>query len=246
MNRITVLFLLLSSAILALGCKSKGPAPGDPLTEQEDVIMAEREGAPPSGAQALGIPTKDYERDYKKAPHDPHGPAGHLNPPSSHKSGQVDRIDVGGLSFKAPEGWEYQHPTSAMRRAELGVRDEEGTAGLVVYYFGSKGAGSPKDNIERWVGQFRNPDGSALQGVEPVTEKIAGLEVTRVEVAGSYASGMGDDAAQQRLPGQRMIAAIVNTPTGPYYLKFFGDDEVVTKNRAAFEGLLRSIQPSGS
>ena len=73
-----------------------------------------------------------------------------------------------------------------------------------------------------------------------------GLEVTRVEVAGSYASGMGDDAAQQRRPGQRMIAAIVNTATGPYYLKFFGDDEVVTKNRAAFDGLLRSIQPSGS
>ena len=238
-----MLVALVPSATLILACQTKGPAPGEALTEREDVIMAEREGAP-SGAEALGIPTQDYERDYKKAPHDPHGPAGHLNPPSSHASGDVDRVDVGGVTFEVPEGWEYQHPTSAMRRAELGVRDDDGTAGLVVFFFGHKGAGSAQDNIERWVGQFRNPDGSALADVKPVTRKVAGLEVILVEVAGNYSSGMGDDAAQQRQPGQRMIAAIVKTKKGPFYFKFLGDDEVVKGNRAALDGLLASMKPS--
>jgi hypothetical protein len=236
-----ILITLLAGVTLILGCKSKGPAPGDALAESEDVIMAEREGAP-SGAQALGIPTQDYERDYKKAPHDPHGPAGHLNPPSSHVSGQVDRVDVGGLTFKTPEGWEYQHPTSAMRRAELGVRGDGGTAGLVVYFFGNQGAGSSQANIDRWVGQFKNADGTPITASKPVTSKIAGLEVTQVEVAGTYMGGMGAGAADaQGQPGQRMIAAIVDTPKGPFYFKFLGADEVVIQNREALEGLFASM-----
>ena len=88
---------LSAAALLVVGCTSKGPAPGEPLTEKQDVVMAERT-APPSGAQSLGIPTKDFKRDYAKTPHDPHGPAGHLNPPGSHVSGPVSRIDAGGLT----------------------------------------------------------------------------------------------------------------------------------------------------
>ena len=124
-HRIPIWLAVLVATILTVGCKSKGPAPGDALTQREDVIMAEREGAP-SGLQKLGIPKKEYERDYRSVPHDPHGPAGHLNPPDSHVSGDVKHIDVGGLTFNRPDGWLYEHPTSAMRRAELGVRGDGG------------------------------------------------------------------------------------------------------------------------
>ena len=242
-TRTQILITLLAGVTLTLGCKSKGPAPGDALTESEDVIMAEREGAP-SGAQALGIPTQDYERDYKKAPHDPHGPAGHLNPPSSHVSGQVDRVDVGGLTFKTPEGWEYQHPTSAMRRAELGVRGDGGTAGLVVYFFGNQGAGSSQANIDRWVGQFKDPDGSAISAPKPAKRKIAGFQTTQVEAAGTYVGGMGAGSPQaaQGQAGQRMVATIVETPSGPFYFKFLGADKTVAENRQALEGLFRSMK----
>lgn len=240
-NRTSILFALVTGATLTLACQTKGPAPGQALTEREEVIMAEREGAP-SGAQALGIPTKDYERDYRTTPHDPHGPAGHLNPPASHVSGEVALIDVGGLKFRAPAGWEYQHPASPMRRAELGVRGDAGTAGLVVYFFGNQGAGSAKANIDRWVGQFQNADGSPIQGVKPVKRKVAGLDVTQVEVAGTYLGGMGADSPQGGQPGQRMIASIVETPSGPFYFKFMGDEAVVSDNREAFEGLLASMK----
>lgn len=235
MNRTLIIFALTTSAVLPLACKSKGPAPGDALTE--------REGAP-TGAQALGIPAHNYERDYRKAPHDPHGPAGHLNPPASHVSGDVKHVDVGGLAFDLPEGWEYRHPTSAMRRAELGVRGQEGTAGLVVYFFGTQGAGSMQANIDRWIGQFKNPDGSPLVDVKPTKRKVAGFDLTEIEVAGTYSSGMGDAASLQPRPGQRMIATIVNTSTGPYYFKFLGDDDVVASNREQFDALIQSIRPS--
>lgn len=238
------LLLLLLVFTLAGACKTKGPAPGESLTERAEVTMAEREGAP-SGAQALGMPTQEYQRDYKKAPHDPHGPAGHLNAPPSHVSGEVGLIDVGGLKFKAPEGWEYQHPASAMRRAELGVRGDEGTAGLVVYFFGNRGAGSTQANIDRWVGQFRHADGSRLKPPDSVERKIAGLKTTQVEVSGTYAGGMGAGSPQgEGQPEQRMIATIVETPSGPYYFKFLGDDKVVSENRSALDELFASMQLS--
>jgi len=243
-HRIPIWLAVLVATVLTVGCKSKGPAPGDALTQREDVIMAEREGAP-SGLQKLGIPKKEYERDYRSVPHDPHGPAGHLNPPDSHVSGEVKHIDVGGLTFNRPDGWLYEHPTSAMRRAELGVRGTAGTAGLVVYFFGNQGAGSAQANTDRWVGQFKNADGTPITASKPVTRKIAGLEVTQIEVAGTYMGGMGPGSpAEQSQPGQRMIATIVDTPKGPFYFKFLGADKVVVENRKAFEGLLASMKAS--
>lgn len=243
-HRIPIWLAVLVATVLTVGCKSKGPAPGDALTQREDVIMAEREGAP-SGLEKLGIPKKEYERDYRAIPHDPHGSAGHMNPPDSHVSGDVKHIDVGGLTFSRPEGWLYEHPTSAMRRAELGVRDADGTAGLVVYFFGNQGAGSAQANVDRWVGQFKNADGTPISTSKPVTRKIAGLDVTQVEVAGTYMGGMGAGAPDaQGQPGQRMIAAIVDTPKGPFYFKFLGADKVVVENRKALEGLLASMKAS--
>jgi hypothetical protein len=239
-----ILLALLVGTTLTAACQSKGPAPGDALTESEDVIMAERADAP-SAAQKLGIPTQEYKRDYKMAPHDPHGPAGHLNAPPSHVSGNVELVDVGGLTFKTPDGWKYEHPASAMRRAEFGVDGDDGTAGLVVYFFGNQGAGSAQANIDRWVGQFKNADGTPISTSKPVTRKIAGLEVTQIEVAGTYMGGMGPGSPdEQSQPGQRMIATIVDTPKGPFYFKFLGADKVVVENRKAFEGLLASMKAS--
>ncbi|MGB5314247.1 MAG: hypothetical protein WBN38_19405, partial [Polyangiales bacterium] len=71
--RMPILLAMFVASVLTLGCKSKGPTPGDGLTDREDVIMAEREVAP-SGLEKLGVPHNEYERDYRSIPHDPHGP----------------------------------------------------------------------------------------------------------------------------------------------------------------------------
>lgn len=244
-RRTLVRFGPVLAANLILACQTKAPAPGEALTERQDVIMAERKSAQ-SGAQALGIPSKDRKGDYEgyKGPHDPHGVAGHITTPDSHVSGKVGLVDVGGLRFKAPDDWEYQHPVSAMRRAEFGVRGDEGTAGLVVYFFGNQGAGSARANIDRWVGQFKDPDGSAIATPTPAKRKIAGFETTQIEAAGTYVGGMGAGSPQaaEGQAGQRMIATIVETPSGPFYFKFLGADKTVTENRGALEGLFASMK----
>jgi hypothetical protein len=48
----------------------------------------------------------------------------------------------------------------------------------------------------------------------------------------------------QGTSGQRLIAAIVATSQGPYYIKLLGPEKTVAKNRAAFDGMIASIKPA--
>lgn len=243
-NRPLNLLVLLAGASFAMACQAKGPAPGEGLaTEPVEVTMAEPEhGAAPTNPHAQGIPWDAHERDYNV---NPHGRGDQVRAPDSHVSGDVDLVDVGGLRFKAPEGWEFEHPASSMRRAQFGVQGENGSAGLVVYFFGNQGAGSARDNIDRWVVQFKTADGKPLTAAKPIERQIAGLKATQVEVAGTYVGGMGAGApAGPGQPGQRMIATIVQTPSGPFYFKFLGADKTVVENRKALEGLFASMATS--
>ena len=80
-------------------------------------------------------------------------------------------------------------------RSEL--RGGDGTAGLVVYFFGDQDAGSAQANIDRWVGQFKKADGAPVEASEPVTRKIAGLQVKQIEVARTYVGEMGVSAPHE-------------------------------------------------
>jgi hypothetical protein len=154
-------------------------------------------------------------------------------------------IDLGAVAFKVPAKWSAQTPKSAMRRAQLSAPGSAGSAELVVYFFGPQGAGTSQENLDRWIGQFSNPDGSAVSDAKQTSSKVSGIDITKLEVAGQYAGGMSPTGQQQ--PGQanqRLIAAIVNSQGGPYYFKFLGPSASVTENAAAFDGLISSLVAS--
>src|SRR3954447_13552055 len=96
-------------------------------------------------------------------------------------------IEAEGLTFRAPEAWKSSKPTSTMRKAQLSVepaRGDKDKAELAVYKFPG-GAGTVQANIDRWQSQFRDKDGKAPK-VESKTVKGKNVDVTRVEVAGTY------------------------------------------------------------
>jgi hypothetical protein len=220
--------------LLAAGCQNKGPTPkeGSASTGPARVGMTETGGAHPGGTQ------------------DPH--AGMVPPQSPHgedaTAGKPDAsgmIDVGAIAFKVPATWEAQQPKSSMRRAQVSAPGSAGAAELIVFYFGAQGAGTAKANIDRWVGQFSNPDGSPVSDAKPTASKVSGFDVTKVEVAGKFAGGMAATGQPQAAQaGQRLLAAIVDTNGGPYYFKFLGPDATVTEQSAAFDELLASVVPS--
>jgi hypothetical protein len=234
MKRLPHVFVMSLALLLVLGCENKGPTP--------------KEGAPSAGTAPVG--TTETGGAHPGGTQDPHAGMDMKQSPSDAAavSGQPDAsgmIDVGGISFKMPGEWQVQRPTSQMRRAQLGASGSAGPAQLIVYFFGPQGAGSTDANIERWIGQFTNADGSPVSDSKKTSSKVAGFEVTKLEVAGQYASGMaGGGQPDAPQAGQRLLAAIVNTTGGPYYFKFLGPSASVTENGAVFDALIASIVAS--
>jgi hypothetical protein len=233
MNQLLQVSVMALALLLVAACQNKGPTP--------------KEGAAANGHAPKVGTTETGGAHPGAATQDPH--AGMALPPAEGAAhGQPDAsgmINVGAIAFKMPANWEAQPPKSSMRRAQVGAAGSAGPAQLIVFFFGPQGAGSTHDNIDRWIGQFTKPDGSPVTDAKRTSSKTSGLDVTKVEVAGQFASGMGAPGQPQTAQaGQRLIAAIVSTEGGPYYFKFLGPSATVTENAAAFDELLASIVTS--
>lgn len=153
---------------------------------------------------------------------------------------------AGGLAWRAEEPLVSRRPSSSMRAAEYVVRDSP-DAELTVFYFGRDQGGGVDENIERWVGQFEQPDGRASRDVARIERiEVQGMPVTTVEVAGAFAGmrGMGGGGAGAR-PGYRMLGAIAEGPEGMVFFKLTGPAEAVDSAETAFRALVQSIHPAG-
>ena len=150
---------------------------------------------------------------------------------------------IGGLTWKDPAGWKAETPSSGMRRAQYRVSGPGGDAECVVFYFGAGEGGDPRSNAERWAGQFTRPDGKPA---ELKTWSLAGapVDVTMVEVRGTYHGGptMNSGAAPAPMQKAMLLGAIAKGPDANWFWKFTGPETTVSANRAAFEGMLKSLE----
>jgi hypothetical protein len=221
--------MLALALLVVAGCQNKGPTP--------------KEGTPSTSPAPVGT-TATGDPHPATGTQDPHGgmAAAEGLHPVPDESGMMD---VGAIAFKVTGKFQVQQPKSSMRRAQLSAPGSSGPAELIVFFFGPQGAGTAKNNIDRWVGQFSNPDGSPVSDAKQTSSKVSGYDVTKLDVTGQYAGGMKTQG-QQEAPqaGQRMLAAIVDTNGGPYYIKFVGPSATVAEHSAAFDTLIASIVAS--
>ena len=153
----------------------------------------------------------------------------------------------GELRFKAPDGWVTEKTTSAMRvaqyklpKAEVDLQD----ASLVLYYFGSAQGGSVQANIERWINQIKQPDGSSSQDkAKTETTTINGLKVTTVDVSGTYTAEMTPGGGERHNDEKyRLRAAVIETPKGNYFVKLTGPVNTVAKWEQPYNDYLKSFE----
>jgi hypothetical protein len=105
--------------------------------------------------------------------------------------------------------------------------------------------GSVEANVERWLGQFSQPGGaSASEKAKVEKKKVAGHEVTVVDVSGTYRDSRGPFAPAVERPGYRMLAAVVPTSQGNYFIKFYGPKKTVDANEKAFLTMIEGIKES--
>src|SRR5256885_11676682 len=118
----------------------------------------------------------------------------------------------GHFQFAPVKGWTVEQPTSSMRVGQYLLPKAAGDpedASLVVYFFGG-GGGSVQANLDRWISQMAQPDGSASKDKAKVTSStINGLKVTLLDVSGTYqaetAPGAGEDRKSTRLNSIHLV-----------------------------------------
>jgi hypothetical protein len=130
-----------------------------------------------------------------------------------------------------------------MRKAQYRVPGPGGDAECVVFYFGPGQGGDPMSNAQRWIGQFKRPDGSpATDAAKTSTMAVGNMSVLLVEVVGTYSGGMtmGMEPAQEK-PGSMLLGAIAEGPDANWFFKLTGPEATVRAQHEAFAGMLRSL-----
>jgi len=160
--------------------------------------------------------------------------------------GGVQVPPAGGLSFTVPPAWQTRPAASTMRVAEFVVPKAAGDAEdaeVIVYFFGGTG-GTVDANIDRWIAQMQQPDGSASKDkARREAQTINGLKVTMVDVAGTYVAEVRPGATERHnKPNFRLRAAVIETARGPYYVKMTGPATTMTAADADFKKFLASIK----
>jgi hypothetical protein len=153
----------------------------------------------------------------------------------------------GALSYSTPAAWRSRPPASSMRVAEFVIPKAAGDpedAELIVYYFGAAAGGSADANIDRWIGQMQQPDGSESKAKAQRSERtVNGLKVTTVDVSGTFTAEMRPGATEHyNKPGFRLCAAVVETPRGAYYIKMTGPAKTVAAAQADYAKFLASLK----
>jgi hypothetical protein len=164
---------------------------------------------------------------------------------SSNSASQNQALS-GDLRFKAPDGWVTEKPSSSMRVAQYKLTKAEGDkedASLVLYYFGATQGGSAQANIDRWISQMEQPDGSPSKG-KAKTESLTinGLKVTTVDVTGTYTAEMAPGSGTFHSDANyRLRAAVIETPKGNYFVKLAGPAKTIARWDQAYTDYLKSF-----
>jgi hypothetical protein len=156
-------------------------------------------------------------------------------------------LQTGTLQFTAPPAWKARAAASSMRVAEFIVPRAPGDSEdgeIIIYFFGGSG-GSVDANIERWVGQFRTESGGPVATPARTSSVTGPLKVTSIDVSGTYVAEIRPGSPERfNKPNFRMRAAVVETPKGPYFVKFTGPARTVAQALTAgdFERFIKSLR----
>lgn len=149
---------------------------------------------------------------------------------------------VGEFSFQRPAGWELVQPTSMMRAAQLKVpgKKKDENADVVFFRFGPGDGGGTQANVDRWLGQFKEPRDKIKARVD--AETIDGRKVTFVQAEGTYSGGMMGHPVPD-LPNAMLLGAILESKEGNVFIKMTGPATIVRSTKTAFrkmtEGALK-------
>ena len=208
------------------GCERREP-PRAPTTQQSSPVTSTQ----PTEAELANV--REFIRD-----------AGRRRAPSKPAAS----APTAGLKYEAPDSWVREPVESAMRadqyRLPHAAEDTE-DGELTVFHFGPNDGGDIDAVVEMWRGQFSAADGGPIpdEAFSREAREINGLKITLIDVTGRFSAGSmrpGGQAAPAR-ENYGLLAAIVETPAGPWYFKAAGPAATMEKHRGEFMEFVRSM-----
>ncbi len=164
----------------------------------------------------------------------PGAPAAAQQAPASAPGGQMRMLpgmqeaadDAGNVSYTAPENWE-DLPASGIRKANLKITDENGSAELTVLAFPGD-VGGRLANINRWRGQI---------GLEAATPEDLPAFTESYTISGHRALYI-------RLEGgaQSILGGLLPFHGYTWFFKLQGNSGTVLANETAMKAFLDSVQ----
>lgn len=157
----------------------------------------------------------------------------------------VVEVRDGNIRFNASGTWKKVKPRSRIVEFEIKVPKVEGDekdGRLTIMGAG----GSIQANIERWHGQFSQPDGGDTSEKTKVKkDKVNGQDVTMVDITGTFLDKPGGPFAGGKTierKNYRMLAAIIETEQdGNYFVKLYGPKKTIDKNEKKFVAMIKSV-----
>lgn len=228
---------ILAASLLTVSCAKK---------EQEASKPAAAKADPHAGMDMSG---KDPHAGMDVTGKDPHaGMSGMMQSADAQANPAVIEgvLSVEGLTGKVPSEWTSTPPTMPMRLAQFKLPAAKGDAepGEISVFFLGPAAGGVEANIQRWFGQFSQPDGEPTAEVakrESLT--VNGMKATVVSfpgvMTGSGMPGMGGSRERQ---GWMNLSAIVETPNGPVFFKGTGPEKTMKAQEGTLKEFLKGLK----
>lgn len=148
------------------------------------------------------------------------------------------------LTLSVPGDWPRKEPKSKIVEHEFAIPAAEGDDidGRMIMM----GAGGTVEaNLDRWVGQFVQADGSDTKQQAKIRQKeVAGQKIHTIDVAGIYKDRpRGPLGPSVDKPNYRMLGAIIVTQdSGSYFVKLYGPAATVAANETAFHVMLDGLK----
>jgi hypothetical protein len=141
------------------------------------------------------------------------------------------------IGWEAPKAWQSVPNANTMRKATYKIPKVDGDAEDAELTVSAAGGGVDA-NIKRWAGQFGN--------AETKTEhrKPNGLDVTVVEIKGTFASGGGMMMGGPTTPKEKfmLLGAVVEGGDRQHFFKMTGPEKTVTAAKKDFDALVASFR----
>jgi len=160
-------------------------------------------------------------------------------------------VTLDGLKSQTPASWKKEEPKdkAGFRKYQFKLPKADGDpedAELVISYFEKGGGGPVDDNIKRWKGFFRAPEGKTIEDVSKVEKfKVGEVKVTYLDISGTFLSKnppFDPNAKEVKKPDFRRFGVIFESPNGPYFIMVTGPARTMEMHKKGFDEWLKNFK----